>query len=303
MSLRRFQLAAIAAAALAALAAGGATVAAAGPWALAPGEYYTEIRGSFFSTGSYYDDAGNRMPFDGLLEQRALTSYSELGWKKRWSVQMSLPVVSNTVRDVSGLNGTRSGFADLDLGLRLSLANGARATAVQLRWTTPAGYNRDLLPGLGSGLQRLSAGLETGAPLGGRGFVQAGAAYEWEYAAIAAREKAPETASVPQNAKQDWADHAVVHGALALWMGNLQVAGLYVGDFTTVTGRPYETTSQLAGPRFTYRVDERLDAFFGSWHSPGGKNVPHLDQYYAGVAWKSTKLSRLQGFLGGTRRP
>lgn len=300
MSLRRFHIAAFAAAALA---AGGATVAAAGPWALAPGEYYTELRGSFFSTGSYYDNDGNRMPYDGLREQRSVRSYSELGWKKRWSVQMALPLLSNTVRDAGGATGTSSGFGDLDLGLRLSLANGPRATAVQLRWTAPAGYNPDIPPGLGSGLQRLSAGLETGAPLGGRGFVQAGGAYEWEYKTIGSREAVPDGWTGPLTGKQDWADHAVVDAALALWMGNLQVAGLYYGAFPVETGRPYETTTQLAGPRITYRVDERLDAIFGSWHTPGGQNVPHLDQYYAGVAWKSTKLSRLQGFLGGARRP
>ncbi len=300
MSLRRFQFAAIAAAAIA---AASATVAAAGPWSLAPGEYYTELRGSFFSTGTYYDDDGVRMPYGGLLEQRALSSYTELGWKKRWSVQLALPAVSNTVRAEAGPTATRSGFGDFDLGLRLSLANGARATAIQLNWSAPSGYNSDLQPGLGSGLQLLSAGLQTGAPLGGRGFVEAGAAYQTEFFTLGAREKAPEGATLPLPRKSDWADHVAVHAALALWMGNLQVAGLYAGDFTTQTGRPWETTLHLAGPRFTYRVDDRLDAFFGSWHSPTGRNVPHLDQYYAGVSWKSTKLNRLQGFLGGAKRP
>ena len=50
-------------------------------------------------------------------------------------------------------------------------------------------------------------------------------------------------------------------------------------------------------------VDDRIDAFAGSWHSPVGKNVLHIDEYYAGVTWKATKLNRLQGFLGGAKRP
>jgi hypothetical protein len=61
--------------------------------------------------------------------------------------------------------------------------------------------------------------------------------------------------------------------------------------------------SHLAGARFTYRVDSRLDAFAGSWHSPAGEHVLHLDRFYAGLAWKSTKLGRQQGFLGSDRRP
>lgn len=299
MSLRRFHIAALAAAALA---MGGATVAAAGPWALAPGEYYTELRGSFFSTGSFYDNDGNRMPVDGLYEQRALTSLTELGWKKRWSVQMSLPVVSNTVRSGGGAI-TSSGLSDLSLGLRWSLVNGPNAAAVQLRWSGPAGYNPNLAPGLGSGMQHLSAGLEAGMPLGDMGFVQAGAGYDWEFLAVGAREQSLEPLGLPLTPKADWADHAYANFAVAFWMGRLQAAGLYAGDFVVETGRTYETTTHLAGPRLTYRVDERLDAFFGSWHSPGGKNVLHLDQYYAGVAWKMTKLNRLQGFLGGDKRP
>lgn len=299
MSLRRFPIAALAAAALV---TGAASVAVAGPWSLAPGEYYTELRGSFFSTGTYYDEDGNRMPLGGLLEQRGLASYTELGWKKRLSVQMSLPALSNTVRG-AGSAATSSGFGDFDLGLRYSLANGARAAAVQLRWTAPSGYNPNLAPGLGSGLQRLSAGLQVGAPVGANGFVQAGAAYEWEYLAFASRKLASVGFDGSLSADGDWADHVVTSAALGFWMGRLQVAGLYAGDLTMETGRPWETTTHLAGPRVTYRVDERLDAFYGSWHTPGGENVPHLDQYYAGVAWKLTKLNRLQGFLGNDKRP
>jgi hypothetical protein len=61
--------------------------------------------------------------------------------------------------------------------------------------------------------------------------------------------------------------------------------------------------TQFAGPRLTYRVDDKLDAFAGSWHTPSGRNSLHVDAYYVGVSWKQTKLNRLQGFLGGSKRP
>ena len=96
MTLRRHLSAALAAAALMTFAA---TAAVAGPWSLAPGEYYTELRGSFFSASSFYDDNGDRMGTNTLFESRSLRSYSELGWKKHLSVQLSLPAVSNTFRD------------------------------------------------------------------------------------------------------------------------------------------------------------------------------------------------------------
>jgi hypothetical protein len=296
MSLRRNHLAALAAAALLAC---GASAAVAGPWALAPGEYFTELRGSFYSSNSFYDDNGDRILPGGLYEQRALSSYTELGWKKRWSVQLSLPALSNTVRDDAGATATSSGLGDFGLGFRYSLANGASATAVQLGWTAPAGYNSNLAPGLGSGLQRLEASLETGRPMGRNGFVQAGAGYAYDYLSIGSRSTDP----ADHASKRKWADHVLAHGALGFWTGRLLVAGLYQGEFATQSGFDTETTSHLAGPRLTYRVDERLDAFAGSWHTPGGENVRHVDQFYAGVVWKSTKLGRLQGFLGGDKRP
>jgi hypothetical protein len=297
MSQRRFHLAALAAAVLSACCA---TIAVAGPWALAPGEYYTELRGSFFSSGTYYDNDGNRLSVGGLLEQRMLRSYTELGWKKHWSVQLSLPALSNTVRASSGPTATSTGFGDFDFGLRYAFKNGPGAAALQLDWSAPSGYETNIPPGLGSGLQQLSATLQLGQSLGQRGFFQLGGGYAYDYRTIGSREtNLSKTAS-----ERDWSDHALVDAALGLWLGGrLQVAGLYDGRIAGTTGRTVKTTTHLAGPRFTYRVDQRLDAFAGSWHSPGGKNVLHVDEFYAGIAWKQTKLNRLQGFLGGDKRP
>ena len=296
MTLRRSSIAVLAALALSAFTA---ATASAGPWSLAPGEYYTELLGSFYSTGTYYDDNGDRMGAGGLYEQRGLTSYTELGWKKRTSMQMSLPTLSNTVRPESGTPASRAGFGDVSLGLRWALANKANAAAIQLGWSAPSGYNANLQPALGRGLQRLQASLQLGRPLGKNGFVQAGGGYAYDYLTIGARS----TDLAERASKRSWEDHFTANAAVGLWFGRLLVAGQYQGEFSAQTGFPTETTTQLAGTRFAYRVDERLDAVAGSWHSPGGKNVLHVDQYYAGVAFKVTKLNRLQGFLGGDKRP
>jgi hypothetical protein len=287
-------------AAAAALVTWLSSTAVAGPWSLAPGEYATELRGSFFSSGSYYDDNGDRIMQDGLAESRALAWDTEMGWTKHTSVQFGLPAVSTTLRSNSpAYAATSTGFGDFSFGLRYSLHNAASAAAVQVLWEAPAGYNSKLTPGLGDGNQRLSAQLELGAPLGKRGFVQVGGGYLYDYRTVTGRSIDP----MDGPGKTDWADHTLVHGALAFWMGRVQIAGLYTGQFAGATGRATKTTSQLAGPRFTCRVDQRLDAFAGSWHTPGGKNVLHVDQFYAGLGWKLTKLNRLQGFLGGDKRP
>lgn len=297
MSLRRFQFAAIA---LAALAACTATAALAGPWALAPGEYYTELSGSSFSTSSYYDNNGARIETGGFYEQRGLTSTTELGWKKHWSLQLSLPLLSNTARDVAGNSATSSGLGDFGLGFRYALRSGAVASAIQLGWRAPAGYNRSLPPGLGTGLQRLEASFEMGMPVTKLGFVQGGAGWAYDYYQFPSRTTDPNEGA----SALEWQDNLLIHGAAGVWLGEVLVSGLYDAEIGRRGGHEDAlTTSQLVGTRFIYRVDERLDAFAGSWHSPGGENVLHINEFYAGVAWKMTKLNRLQGFLGGNTRP
>lgn len=297
MSLRRHIFAA---AATAALVATFATAAAAGPWSLAPGEYYTQLEGSFRSAGTYYDDEGNRVALGGLSEARAISSYTEFGWTKHVSAQLALPFQSLTSRVNQPLaTATNTGLGDFSLGLRYAIHNGPSALALQLQWDAPTGYDRTLVPAMGSGDQALSARLQLGRPLGHRGFVQLGAGYRYDYRSAGGRS----TSALDSQAARDWSDHSLVDAAAGFWFGNLMLAGLYDGQFAAQTGRSLKTTTQLAGPRLTYRVDDRLDAYAGSWHSPAGKNVLHVDQYYAGVAWKVTKLNRLQGFLGGNRTP
>lgn len=298
MSLRRSLFAALSAASLVTVAT---TAAIAGPWALAPGEYYTELRGGFYSASSFYDDNGNRTASSHLLESRSLRSYSELGWKKHFSVQLSLPAVSRTDRNSAARTAkSNSGLGDFGFGLRYSLQNGANATALQFAWQAPAGYNRDINPALGEGNQKLSASLGIGRPAGKNAFWQASAGYLYDYRTVGSRST---DLAADGGGAVDWADHYTADATLGIWMGNLLAAGQWLGEFPAKTGRASETTWMLAGPRLTYRVDDRIDAFAGSWHTPGGKNVLHIDEFYAGVTWKATKLNRLQGFLGSAKRP
>jgi hypothetical protein len=141
-----------------------------------------------------------------------------------------------------------------------------------------------------------------GMPIAKLGFAQAGAGWAYDYYKFGSR--GSETDATKTESELEWSDHLLLHGAVGVWLGELLVSGLYDGEIGRRGGREADlTTSQLVGTRFIYRVDERLDAFAGSWHSPGGENVLHIDEFYAGVAWKLTKLNRLQGFLGGNVRP
>ncbi len=293
----------IAIAAHAAPLASAANYPVAGAWSLAPGEYYTELSGSSFSTDAWFNDDGKRIALAGQAQQRAVRWNTELGWNQRWSVQLSLPFVTNSVRAADGTGASATGLEDLGFGLRMRLRP---AAALQFRWEAPAGYNAKLTPPLGDGLQKLSASLQFGGAMGKAAFWQLGGGYRYDFLSVAGRkpfEGVVLSSSTPVIGDHNWSDHVTVNAAYARWFGRLQAAGLYAGDFPVTSGRAYKVTAHAAGTRFTYRVDERLDTFAGSWHTPAGKNTAHLDEYYVGIAWKSTKLNRQQGFLGNDTRP
>jgi hypothetical protein len=277
----------------------------ANPWSLAPGEYYTELSGSSFAATSYYDQAADRVPLGLRYQSRAFRSYTELGWKKRLSVQLSLPLVTNSVRVAMPGGVANSGLEDFGFGLRYRLQNGATASSLQLRWEAPTGYNSGLLPAVGDGRQKLSLSLQAGRNLGPHSFAEAGIGERFDFRGLPNKDTHVNTTYgpiQPVSATDDWAAHTTVHVAYARWIGRVLLAGTYDAALHLSTGRPYKIADQAAGPRVTYRVDDRLDAFAGSWHTPWGRNTLHFDEYYAGIAWRSTKLNRLQGFLGGDRR-
>ena len=327
MSLRRSVAAAVAVATVSL-----ASAAWASPWVLKPGEYYSELSGSFYSAGTYYrnsDDA--RTSLGGTLEQRLVRSHNELGWKKRASVWIDVPFVSRTW--VSGADdATSTGFGDIGLGVRYGMHLGKAPLALSLGWTAPLGTNRRLFPGtsgdggldgtsfgalsqatgrdsstfLSQGMQSLSASLDVAGTLGKRAFYTLGGGYRTRYLTVGARKTTDR-----------YADFATTDVSLGFWLTqNLMVSGAFSGEWQVSQGESYDRISapitvgsgpelqsvnMLAGERVTYRIDDKMDVFAGTWHNPSGRNTLHADQFYCGIAWRQSALDRLAGAFGGTK--
>jgi hypothetical protein len=264
------------------------SLAAAGPWLLKPGEHYNEFTGGFTSSNVFYDDLGQkqRFGFQTVFEERSLISYNELGWKNRVSVAFAVPVRNRTITsETFRASLTQTGIADLMFGFRLKLKDGATALALEADWIGPAGYDRDAVPALGSGQQNVVGALDLGLPILSSGFFQASGAYQHRFDA-------------PPDEIDPTAD-------LGWWLtSSLLLSGHYAAEITVneKKGSP-KASLQSAGPELRYRLDDRMDVFAGSAHAFAGRNANHFNRYYAGIAFKQTHLNRLQGFLGGKRRP
>ena len=291
-----------------------------GPWLPAPGEYYSSLQAGFFSADTYHDLQSHRafLAFGGVEEQRSLLSYNEFGWKKGTSAIVGIPLESVTRRS-SGLevNRTDTGISDLQLGLRFKMAEGATAAALEVSWYPPAGYNRKYLlsadtlayadatecsglsgadsiecvrqlapPRLGSGEQELSAAIHWGMPLRAwNGFLQLSNGYRY---------------------RGDLAGQALFSADLGFWLRpSLLVAGRYLGAIDVGRGatRADDVEEHLAGPVVIYRLDDGLDVFASSLHTAIARNAIHADRFFVGVAFRKTGLDRLQGYLGGARKP
>jgi hypothetical protein len=281
--------------------------AAAGPWGLAPGEWYTNLEAGTFTANTFRPADGGRADSGLIVEERAIRTLVEVGWKKRASLVFGLPVLSVTRRDAR-VQGTATGFQDVLVGVRYNLKNGSSAAAVELDWSGPSGYNRHLDTlgiRLGDGLQELSAQLQLGRAIGGRGFFQGSIGYGHRYLGIGKREKGAFVPGDPRTAKYLWADRLNASADLGIWIGKSVLAGgRYRGLMTISNGALMpETDVHLAGALLLYRVDDRLDMFGGFMSTAKGKNTLHYDQVYLGLAFHRTKLNKLQGFLGGTQTP
>src|SRR5262249_4695001 len=123
-----------------------ASTAGASPWVLKPGEFYSDLSGSFYSASSFYHD-DERLSLGGRLDQGEVMSHDELGWKKRASVWIAMPFVSRGFSRFSGGTSTTTGLGDLDLGVRMRLKGGETPVALSFGWTASTGTNRKLFPG------------------------------------------------------------------------------------------------------------------------------------------------------------
>lgn len=299
-----------------------APVAQAGPWSLAPGEYYTQFLAGWASSDGYYDQDGNRAYLikGGLLEERSLLSYVEMGWKKRVSFVLGIPVRSVTRRFGAGGNEaslpTTTGLADGLVGFRYRLANGRSAAAIEVDWKPPLSYDSGLRltrqdsllagdadgdgdsldanalrqlsrPVLGDGQNDVTVSLHLGTSLPAlRGFVQVAGGYRYRF--------------------QDPRDDVVASADLGLWLTrSLMAAGRYEGVVPLEDGdRPTdEVKRHRAGPMLVYRVDDHLDLIVNTMHTFTASNALHTDEVYVGVAFRQSKLNRLQGYLGNLSNP
>ena len=294
------------------------------PWVLKPGEFYSELTGSLFAARSFHDNESERPSLDGKLDERQLISYNELGWKSRASVWLAVPIVNRGFTRFTGGTSTSTGLGDIDLGLRYRLRGGNAPASLSFGWTAPLGANRKLFPGsdgdggtdpskyppysssnlsdtslyFDQGLQSLRVGVDFGGRAWKRAFWTAGG--EWRYRFL----EFGTTGGSSRNAR-------LIGGnaSLGWWATNsLLLTGLFNGEWATQQSANYdrdlsldrEPKRLLAGPRLTWRVDERMDVIAGSWHVTSGKNVIHYDQYYFGIAWRQSSLSRYAGAYGGT---
>lgn len=255
-------------------------------WMPAPGDYFTELRAGVFAADSYHDTQGDRTAFGGVYEERSLRAYTELGWKKRACVVLSLPIESITARDGSGaFDRTVTGLSDLTLGLHFQLTEGATALAVEADWKAPLGYRKQDFPRLGEAQQDFTGLVQLGSAIGSRAFVDAAGGYRYR-------------ADEP-------ADQFIANADVGIWIGpSLLALGRYRGAIAAGSGAtPTDKISvQLAGPALLYRVDDRLDLVVGTFSTAAAKNEFHYDQVYVSLVFKQTNLGRLQGLLGGTHR-
>ncbi len=186
-------------------------------------------------------------------------------------------------------------------------------------------------PRHGGGVQGLSLTALYGTALAKRGFVQVGAGLGYRFFSLIPGAKvsldstahytvnnalgvpvvrdttisytAPD-ALQPEGVTR-WSYDMTTSADVGFWISkSLLLGGRWIGAFNVSHGylMPARNT-QLLGPILVWRLDDRLDLMAGSWSTASAKNSLHYDQYYVALAFKQTKLNRLQGFLGGTQAP
>lgn len=290
----------------------------AGAWTLAPGEFYTELRGGWFSADTYHLPDGGRhfLRGGGLWEERSLTSYSEFGWKPKLNFIFGIPLVSVSRRPDPDRRElfTQTGLGDAQIGLRYRILNGRSAAAFQLDWKAPLSYDRSGYlshadsvaagdstgtgasldanaarqlgsPVLGDGQQDITFSLRYGSALTDNGYFELAGGYKYRF------EK-------PK-------DQIVLGANVGYWVTkSLLLAGRYQGEMASEGDRPTdEPDEHRVGPWLVYRIDDHMDLFAGSLSTLSANNTLHTDEIQVGFAFRQTKLNRLQGYLGGLAAP
>jgi hypothetical protein len=289
----------------------------AGPWVLGPKEWYAEVESGVFASPNTYLDSGASQNVGLKMEQRDVALRTELGFKHKINFFTRLPLISVTRLYVpTGYNATATGFQDLQLGLRYGILTHPVVASVELSYTAPLGYNRyldTLGMNLGDGMQQLKLEGHAGYSFGNRGFAELGGGYASRFLGtkgLSASFSHPEPADPSEltgAGSEKFHYQSRLHGTadVAVWVGNsLLVSGGYRGFVTLQHGALAEDINlHLFGPQVLYRLDDRVDLYMGSWTSTAGRNIQSFTQVYAGLAFRKTKLNRVQGFLGGKHAP
>lgn len=298
---------------LAVLAILAPVAARAGAWLPARGEILSQIEGSVFSSDSYYNADGARLPIGGLWEERTLFASQEIGLKRRMSLRYTLPMSSVTARGLGSVTST--GLSDFALGLRFGLHQGTSAAALSVDWMAPLGYDR-WTSLLGEGLQQLSGSLDVGVPVMTRGFVEGSLGYGSRFLSISRKNKRA-AGETPSEVSLRWANLLSSSAGAGWWLRpRLLVGGRYQGVVTLShgDGEP-KRNLQLVGPFVLVRASDHLDVMAGSWSGFSGRyelstlgTAPappalHYDEVVLAVTFRQTHANRLQGILGSSRQP
>lgn len=161
----------------------------AGAWTPRQGETYLKVAGNIFKSSANFDLEGNRFdPFEDLPDQYShfrdenLTVYFETGLRDDLALFGSLAYkrIEQETRTATFLVGVdNKGFADVDLGLRYRIANGANVWSVALLAKLPYLYDETDFFALGNGQEDIEARLLFGRSLKRGFYVGMEAAYRF----------------------------------------------------------------------------------------------------------------------------
>jgi hypothetical protein len=130
-----------------------------------------------------------------------------------------------------------------------------------------------------------------------RGFVQAAGGWHYRSNVRADTLYSEATPASPTLLRKDSATETSFSADAGVWvLSRLMLAGN--ASWTSETGRGATLTRLEAGPTVIYRVDDALDLIAGSSHTLAGENAALADRFFVGLAFKGTKLTRYQGFMG-----
>jgi hypothetical protein len=259
-----------------------------GAWTVGKGEWYSEIRAERVSANQLFlpDSRDADIPYNTRFQSNRLVSYNELGWKKNVSFVFNLPLESNVWS--SGPNQQSvTGLSDLVLALRVRLRDGSPGIVLDGGWKAPLGYEKDLFPTLGNGRQEGFTAINFGLSLPWiHGFAEAARGLRF--------------------IGEDGVLYTHTTVDVAGWVGSRVLIGARYNDQVPINSEASLSnlsSSFSAGPVLVFRVDDRIDLTAGSWHDWYGRNSLRENQVYVSFSIKKSKLNRLQGFLGSSKKP